>query len=154
MAYNYYPATYQPYYQPYQVQQIQPAQQQQTSIIWVSGDREAEMYPVAPNNAVTMWSQTAPAVYLKSADATGKPTLKTYDLVERAQNASDATSASEGKPPTYATRDELSAVVGAVKGFGGDISTIRADIDALKSDMYGLAGKKKTVKKTEAEDDS
>ena len=31
---------------------------------------------------------------------------------------------------------------------------IRADIDALKSDMYGLAGKKKTVKKTEAEDDS
>lgn len=123
MAYNYFPATYQPmYYQPqFQPQQQMPQAQiqPQSSIIWISGEREAQMYPVAPNNAVTLWSQTEPVVYLKQADATGKPTLKVYDLVERSQSANNGTSASEDKVPTYATKDELSTVVEAVKGFDG-----------------------------------
>lgn len=152
MAYNpYFPVTYQqPVYQPQQI--LQPQIQPQTSIIWVSGDREAQMYPVAPNNAVTLWNQSAPVVYLKQADATGKPTLKTYDLVERAQNASGATSATEDKAPAFATKDDLSAVTGLIKGFDGDLSALRADIDSIKADVYGLAGKRK--KKAEADDDS
>ena len=163
MAYSYFPATYQPatyqQYQPYQQAFYQPAQQpvqQQattTSIIWVSGDREAQMYPVAPNNAVTLWSQAEPVVYLKQADATGKPTLKTYDLVERATSASNATSATDDKRPAYATKDDLSAIVGAIKGHSDDLASVRADIESLKSDMYGIAGKKKTVKKPEADDE-
>lgn len=158
-GYNYFPVGYQPYYQQpyqYQPQQIQPQQQPatqsftpaQTSMIWVSGEREAQMYPVAPNNAVTLWSQTEPVVYLKQADATGKPTLKVYDLVERTQTASAASSAPSDKLPDYATKDDLSTVVGAVRG-------LASDIEQIKSDMYGIAGKKKTVKKTVevAEDD-
>lgn len=147
--YNYFPVGYQPYYQQpyYQPQQIQTPQQTatqppaQTSMIWVSGEREAQMYPVAPNNAVTLWSQTEPVVYLKQADATGKPTLKVYDLVERTQNASAASSAPGDKLPDYATKEDLSTVVGAVRG-------LASDIEQIKSDMYGIAGKKKTVKKT------
>ena len=110
------------------------------------------MYPVAPNNAVTLWNQNEAVVYLKQADATGKPTLKTYDLVERTQAAPTA---SDGKSVTtpYVTKDELSAVVGVVKGFDELIGNIKADIDAMKSDMYGIAGKKKTTaRKPKAEE--
>ena len=161
MAYNpYFPVSYQPaYYQPQtqylsqpqiQPQQIQP---QQSSIIWISGEREAQMYPVAPNNAVTLWSQTEPVVYLKQADATGKPTLKIYDLVERNRSVNTGVSSLEDKVPTYATKDELSAVAGAVKGFGDAISTIKSDIDSMRADLYGIAGKKKPTKKAEVEDE-
>lgn len=141
----------QPTYQQPTIQQT-PAQQQ-SSIIWVSGLNEAQMYPVAPNNAVTLWSQNEPVVYLKQADATGKPTLKTYDLVERVEVASTATDSDKGNVTTYATKDELTAVVGAVKGIDGVISALRADMDTLKGDMYGIAGKKKAAPKRKDDTD-
>lgn len=166
MAYPYtsYQNPYQQGYYPYpQVQpiQTQPVQtaspiQNHSSIIWISGEQEAQMYPVAPNNAVTLWSQNEPVVYLKQADATGKPTLKTYDLVERVQAPS---AASDGKDRVthYATKDELTAVVGVVKGFDEMIGALKSDIDAMKTDMYGIAGKKKAAprkpKADEGEDD-
>lgn len=96
-----------PYYQPYQYypqpvpdqlaqlrqnqfqqmqqpQQFQPQQNPPTpSIVWVQSEQEAINYLVAPNSAVTLWDSNSPVVYLKQADASGKPSMKTYDLVER-----------------------------------------------------------------------
>ena len=170
MAYqNYFPVTYQPYqqsyYQPYQqpVQMQQPVlqQPQQTSIIWVSGDKEAAMYPVAPNNAVTLWSQSEPVVYLKQADASGKPVMKIYDLVERTTTAQNGAQAQDVKTPAFATKDDLNSVLGAVKGFDGliggmreELNGMRSEIDTMRGDMYGIAGKRKApVKKQEADDE-
>ena len=100
MPYPYYP--YQPnYFQPpmpdqlaqlrqnqfqqmQQPQQFQPQQNPPTpSIVWVQSEQEALNYLVAPNSAVTLWDSNSPVVYLKQADASGKPSMKTYDLVER-----------------------------------------------------------------------
>ncbi len=83
---------------------------------WVSSEQEARGYLIAPNSAVALWDSTAPTVYLKQADASGKPTLKIYDLVERAETASNAPQ----KPGVeFVTRDEfdrLAALVGEIKG--------------------------------------
>ena len=95
--YPYY--AYQPYqpYQPpmadqlmqlrqnqYQPNMQQVLQQQATpSIVWVQNEMEAANYLVAPNSAVTLWDSNSPVVYLKQADASGKPSMKIYDLVER-----------------------------------------------------------------------
>ena len=96
--YPYY--AYQPYqpYQPpmadqlmqlrqsqYQPNMQQVPQQQSPSIVWVQNEMEAVNYLVAPNSAVTLWDSNAPVVYLKQADASGKPSMKIYDLVERTQ---------------------------------------------------------------------
>lgn len=158
--YNNYPYYQNPYQNPYQQsmaaqpmtqQPVQPSMpmQSQSSIIWISGEREAQMYPVAPNNAVTLWSTTEPVVYLKQADASGKPTMKVYDLVERTETP---VSGENGKAVSYATKDDLAAVLGAVKGYDGVIGAIKADIDTLKGDIYGLAGKKRTTKKETEEE--
>ena len=98
-SYPYY--GYQPYqmYQPYQPpmadqltqlrqNQYQPNMQQgpqqtQSSMIWVSSEQDAFNYLIAPNSAVTLWDSNSPVVYLKQADASGKPSMKIYDLVER-----------------------------------------------------------------------
>ena len=129
---NFYPATYQPMVQP---QQTAPQTVAQSSMIWVSGEQEAMMYPVAPNNAVSMRSQIEPVMYVKQADATGKPTMTIYDLVER---KGDQPVQQTGPVPEYATKDELNAVI--------------ADIESMKNDLYGVAGKKR-VKRNDADDE-
>ena len=70
-------------YQP-NMQQV-PQQQASPSIVWVQNEMEAANYLVAPNSAVTLWDSNSPVVYLKQADASGKPSMKIYDLVERSQ---------------------------------------------------------------------
>lgn len=60
-----------------------PQQQPSPSIVWVQNEMEAANYLVAPNSAVTLWDSNSPVVYLKQADASGKPSMKIYDLVER-----------------------------------------------------------------------
>ena len=93
--YGYQP--YQPYQPPmadqlmqlrqnqYQPNMQQVPQQTQSSMIWVSSEQDAFNYLIAPNSAVTLWDSNAPVVYLKQADASGKPSMKIYDLVERTQ---------------------------------------------------------------------
>ena len=108
-----YPYYYQPY-QPYQppmadqlmqlrqnqympmqnMQQVpQQSQQTQSSMIWVPSEQDAINYIVAPNTAVAIWNSNLPVVYLKQADASGKPSMITYDLVERSQRPVQAAQA-------------------------------------------------------------
>ena len=102
MPYTPYYPTYQ-YYQPpmpdqlaqlrqnqYQPNMQQVPQQQSPSIVWIQNEMEAANYLVAPNSAVTLWDSNAPVVYLKQADASGKPSMKIYDLVERSQRPAQA----------------------------------------------------------------
>jgi len=105
----------QPQMQPMQ----QPVQQNpiaQGGVQWVSGEQEAREYLIAPNSAVALWDSSAPTVYLKQADASGKPTLKIYDLVERAETSRTAP---QEKGVEFVTRkefDALAALVSELKG--------------------------------------
>lgn len=88
----------------------------QGGVQWVSGEQEARNWMIAPNAAVALWDSTAPTVYLKQADASGRPTLKIYDLVERAETPRTAP---QEKSVEFVTRkefDALAALVGEIKG--------------------------------------
>ena len=88
----------------------------QGGVQWVSGEQEARNWMIAPNAAVALWDSTAPTVYLKQADASGKPTLKIYDLVERAETPRTAP---QEKGVEFVTRkefDALAALVSEMKG--------------------------------------
>lgn len=82
---------------------------------WVSSEQEARGYLIAPNSAVALWDSTAPTVYLKQSDASGKPTLKIYDLVERAETASNAPQKPGVEFVTREEFDRLAALVGEIK---------------------------------------
>ena len=91
MAYNnYFPAGYQPAYYPTQanayptqmnVGATQPTQN--TGIIWVQGEAGAKSYLVAPNTTVPLWDSETQTIYLKSADASGMPSMKVIDYTVR-----------------------------------------------------------------------
>lgn len=105
--------------QPMQQPMSQPVQQNpiaQGGVQWVNGEQEARGYLIAPNSAVALWDSSAPTVYLKQSDASGKPTLKIYDLVERVETPRTA---SQEKGVEFVTRkefDALAALVGELKG--------------------------------------
>lgn len=117
MAYNGYPATY---YNPYMYQQ-QPQQPAQNSgIIWVSGEAGAKAYLVAPNTTVQLWDSESQRIFLKSADASGMPTMKILDYTIRDQTPPSApitgVSAQAGDLSAYATKDEIEALRGQING--------------------------------------
>ena len=100
--------------QPMQHPMSQPVQQNpiaQGGVQWVSGEQEARGYLIAPNSAVALWDSTAPTVYLKQADASGKPTLKIYDLVERSETPRTA---SQENGVEFVTRKEFDALAALV----------------------------------------
>lgn len=137
--YNYFPATYQPYQQSYynpQMTQNQPLQQTApaqpnnapSSIIWINGINEAATYPVAPNNAVALWDSSAPTIYLKQADPSGKPTIKIFDLVERTQTPVETPKKEEVKLHDYATKNDLDGLKMAAEG---EIGSLRERIEKM-----------------------
>ena len=152
MAYPYYyqqfgnPNPYQS--QSYLPQNYQPVQQTaipQSSIIWVSGEQEAAMYPIAPNNAVALWDKSGNAVFLKQADATGKPSMVIYNLEKRDETHKNQLENVDSIYNEFAKKSDFAAV-------NDTISSIKAEIDVIKSDLYGVAGRKRS-KKTEVNDD-
>lgn len=147
MPYQYMPG-YQPYYQPpmadqlaqlrgaqyqpmpQQMPQVQPQQAQVSgqSMVWVNSEQEAMGYLVAPNSAVALWDSNAPTIYLKQADASGKPSIKVFDLVER-------TSVPRAEQPPQ----------------GIEFAT-KADLEALAARVEALTAEKKPAKRAAKEE--
>lgn len=104
--------------QMYQSQMQQPPQapqQASNGFVWVDNIQEALNYIVAPNCAVQLWDRNSPCVYLKTADAAGKPNMQIFDLVERKQQPTAQTqTATTADYVTRAEFDELRKAVDAL----------------------------------------
>lgn len=112
MAFNNgFPMAYQPFYGNqginYPMQQQTPTQGQNNGITWVSGEAGAKAYLVAPNNTVQLWDSEAQTIYLKSADASGMPTMKILDYTIREQNGQNTPSLMPEDRADYVTRKEF-----------------------------------------------
>lgn len=109
MAYNPFPIGYQPYYQAnYQPVQNQP-QNQNTGIIWVQGEAGAKSYLIAPNTTVQLWDSESQTIFLKSADASGMPSMKVLDYTIREVNQPTMAQNSTQSADIYTTKEEFKA---------------------------------------------
>lgn len=116
-----YPAAYTNPYLP----QYQQQQQQNTGLIWVQGEAGAKSYLVAPNTTVQLWDSEAQTVYLKSADASGMPTLKILDYTIR--EAAAPAPAVQDAHSQYITREEFETLQGQIKGLKKQIEKLKGD---------------------------
>ena len=132
MAFNNYFPTYP---QLYPQQQSYPQQSQQNTLVqWVQGINAAKSFPVAPNTSVPLFDSESNCIYIKSADASGMPSIKILDYTVRDSTPRTA----EIQPQSdFVTKDELLA--------------IQKEIDAIKADF---ARRKKDGKPTVRTDDS
>lgn len=105
MGYQYY-QNYQNYYPP----------QQNSDLKWVTGLGGAKSYLVGPNCTVQLWDSEAPVIYLKSADASGMPSMKILDYTVREENK--PITQPIGEKHEYAEKeyvDSLSAKIDAIQ---------------------------------------
>jgi len=151
MPYNsYFPVGYQPmqqYYQPTytQPQQLQqPAQQTQpvsqpvaSGIIWVQGEAGAKSYLVAPNTTVQLWDSERQTIYLKSADASGMPSIKTLDYTIREMPQNTPPVAPTFDSTAFATKEEVNTLA-------GQIAALRGDFEGLSKRTAGKPKKEVT----------
>lgn len=128
MAYNNYFPNYAPQYYPQIGAQPNNFQNGNNSgIIWVQGEAGAKSYLVAPNTTVQLWDSEAQVIYLKSADASGMPSMKILDYTIR--------NATPSAPPTqttaeYVTKNEFDTFKAEVQNMIGAMkneSTLSAD---------------------------
>ena len=89
----------------------QPAPQAQPSsngLIWVQGEAGAKSYLVANGSSVLLMDSEKQTFYIKSADAAGMPSMRTFDYTER--NAPVTPPSSTQDAPDYVTREELNTL--------------------------------------------
>lgn len=131
MAYNNgFPMNYPQYYPQYQQQM--PVQQQQTqqaqqpmnnSIIWVQGEAGAKSYLVAPNTTVQLWDSESQTIYLKSADASGMPSIKTLDYTIRDSGVNTQALSINGDE--FIRKDELDALKGQIQALEREVNKLK-----------------------------
>ena len=92
---------------PYTPQQNVPATPQSNgnAIIWVQGEAGAKSYLVAPNSAVLLMDSDAMRFYMKSADASGIPSLRIFEYNEVLPSGNQPITAAK-ENNLYVTREE------------------------------------------------
>lgn len=100
---------------------MQTPQYNNNNLTWVQGIGGAKSYLVAPNSTATLWDSERQTIYLKSADASGMPSMKIIDYTIRDEGAN-----SGNIPPVVNEPNNNTEYV------------LKSDFDALKAELEGL----------------
>ena len=117
-VFNGFPATYPQYYPQFQTPTMpqQSNQQGQNGIIWVQGEAGAKSYLVAPNTTVLLWDSESQRIFLKSADASGMPSMKVLEYTVKDGNSPiSPVSDADNNSIKYATKEDVDAVSGQIE---------------------------------------
>jgi len=128
-----------PYPNYYSQQQTQPQSmptQNNSNLIWVQGEAGAKSYLVAPNTTVQLWDSEKQVIYLKSADASGMPSMKILDYTIRG-NESETKTPLMNSENDYATKD--------------DIYELREQLEDVRKEIRSIPRNK--TRRKEVEDD-
>lgn len=144
MAYPYYPASYNPAFNPYMQQQMQQPQNQQIQnggLVSVRSEDEARNYPVAPGNSVTFKNESAPFVYTKTMGFSqlDRPVFERFRLVKE-----------EAETPTQ-TENKKQDIDMSAYALKTDLGAILAEIDAIKATVESIKPKKQVKKEKDDE---
>lgn len=118
---------------PIQNSMTQPPQDQ-SGIIWVQGEAGAKAYMVAAGNTVVLWDSESNTIYLKSADASGVPSMRILDWTERTAQSQNV----PNRQVQYVTSEQFNALV-------QDFNALNARFNALTNNNGGEANAQSAV---------
>ena len=99
----------------------------------MQGIEAARAYPVAPNGQVVLFDSEQQCIYLKTADAQGRPSMRILDYTIRSEAPKTAQNALSGTNTDIPTRQDLNALQGQIDALKQQIerlgheSTLSAD---------------------------
>ena len=116
--------------------QTMPMAQPSDDRIWVQGEAGAKAYFVAANATVVLWDTESPTLYIKSADATGKPLdMVLIDLSRRSKNIATM---------LQNTPTEHKCTCGDKFVLKKDFEALESEISALRDELNEIKAKPKT----------
>lgn len=137
MAYNGFPVTYPQYYPQYSQMSPTPmsgtSPQQNNGMIWIQGVESAKAFQVAPNSTVVLWDSEQQCCYIKSADASGMPSMRILDYTIRSEAPRTAQNALYGNNTDIPTRQDLNAMQGQIDALKEQIERITKYESALSA---------------------
>lgn len=96
-----------------------------SNLTWVTGETGAKSYLVAPNSTATLWDSEAQTIYLKSADASGMPSMKILDYTIRDNGANMPNRPLVEKESSNSTEYVLKS----------DFDALRVELEGLKEEL-------------------
>lgn len=102
-------------------------QRPQNNLLKVTGPESAKAYPIPPNSEVALFDAENPVFYVKTTDASGYPTLRTFKFEEVPPQVIDV------RPAAEATRPDLSEFASKK-----DLDGLQADISEIKKTLKEL----------------
>lgn len=145
MAYTGFPATYPQYYPQYSqmspTPMSAPSQQQNNGMIWIQGVESAKAFQVAPNSTVVLWDSEQQCCYIKSADASGMPSMRILDYTIRSEAPRTAQNALYGNNTDIPTRQDLNAMQGQIDALKEQIERITKYESTLSANAATATGK-------------
>lgn len=111
--------------QPVNMQPQAAGQQNGNGILWVQGEAGAKSYMVAPGNSVLLMDSERSAFYIKTADASGMPALRTFEYVERSGAPQQAVQPPAQQNVEFVTRAEFEALAARIDGLTAPKDTPR-----------------------------
>ena len=96
-----------------------------SNLTWVQGEAGAKSYLVAPNSTATLWDSEAQTIYLKSADASGMPSMKILDYTIRDNGANVPNRPLVEKEPSNSIEYVLKS----------DFDALRVELEGLKEEL-------------------
>lgn len=144
MAYNSgFPVGYQPYYPQYQYQNPQVPTQMPMSQprqiggrVWVSGEGGAKAFILSPNESAELWDSEQQTIYLKSADASGIPSMKILDYTIRSEATARPSEDAHSNKHINVSMEDLNALQGQIDALKDEVKTCRKIIEESEA-RYG-----------------
>ena len=108
------------YKMPYQQPQMpmQPQPQPQNGMIWVQGEAGAKSFMVAPGMVAVLWDAEAQRIYIKSADASGMPSMRTLVWAD---------AVAENQPQQNPVLDKLTAMEAMLAKLNARFEEVKTD---------------------------
>ena len=116
---------------PIQQPMMQQPQSQYNGLNWVQGEAGAKAWIVAAGNTVDLWDSENPVIYLKSADASGMPSMKILDYTIRGGTPTNPITAPQSD---FVTKDELHSLEEKVEALSGKLEAATKRSTARRGD--------------------
>ena len=121
--------------------QTMPMAQPSDDRIWVQGEAGAKAYFVAANATVVLWDTESPTLYIKSADATGKPL--DMDIIDLSRRSKDIATMPQNPPTEHkCTCGDKFVLKKDFHALQSEFEALRSELDELKSKPKGKTAKK------------
>lgn len=121
--------------QQYPVMNQQNYQQQNnnSNMVWVQGEAGAKAYVLPNNTTLPLWDSEAQVIYIKSVDASGKPSMTILDYVDR-----NAPVQEEKEKDEYVTKTDLDLLNNKFEAVSEQIDSLNGQVQKIENKIINI----------------